>query len=323
MALSESRNTDVQEAAVILRHGGLVAFPTETVYGLGADAGNPAAVARLYAVKARPRNHPLIVHIGNAGQLERWANDVPALARRLAERFWPGPLTLILRRSARVPDAVTGGQETVGLRVPDHPLALALLAAFGGGIAAPSANRFGRLSPTTAAHVRSELGDAVDRILDGGPCRVGIESTIVDLSTGRPRLLRPGAITPTELEAAMGEPLAEVVGDRPRVSGSLASHYAPQTPLRLVPATALPAEVTRRLGNGERVAVLARTVSLQPAPCVWQPMPTEPAAYMHDLYAQLRALDSLQLDCLLVEAPPPAAAWRAVQDRLARAAHPD
>ena len=310
----------VQEAAAILRRGGLVAFPTETVYGLGADAENPEAVARIFATKGRPANHPVIVHIGCAEQLEHWAADIPPLAWQLVQRFWPGPLTLILKRHARVSDAVTGGQDTVGLRVPDHPVALALLAAFGGGIAAPSANRFGRLSPTAAAHVRAELGDTVDYILDGGPCQVGIESTILDLSGGYPRQLRPGAITPAEIEAVLGQPLAAALGDAPRVPGALPSHYAPQTPLALIPSHDLKAEVTRRLKKGERVAVLARVAAAPPVNCVWQVMPADPAGYARELYARLRALDALRADCLLIEAPPHEAAWQAVRDRLARAA---
>ena len=311
----------VQEAAAILRRGGLVAFPTETVYGLGADAENPEAVVRIFAAKGRPANHPVIVHIGRAEQLEHWAADIPPLAWRLAQRFWPGPLTLILKRHARVSDAVTGGQDTVGLRVPDHPVALALLAAFGGGIAAPSANRFGRLSPTAAAHVRAELGDTVDYItLDGGPCRVGIESTILDLSGGHPRQLRPGAIMAAALEVVLGQPLAAALGDAPRVPGALPSHYAPQTPLALIPSNDLKAEVTRRLKKGERVAVLARVAATPPVNCVWQVMPADPGAYARELYARLRALDALRADRLLIEAPPHGAAWQAVRDRLARAA---
>ena len=320
MSSTAEMNIAIQEAAAILRRGGLVAFPTETVYGLGADAENPAAVARLFAAKGRPVNHPVIVHIGRAELLAQWAADIPPSARRLAQRFWPGPLTLVLKRAARVPDAVTGGQDTVGLRVPDHPVALALLAAFGGGIAAPSANRFGWLSPTTAAHVRTELGEAVDYIVDGGPCRVGIESTILDVSGARPRLLRPGAITPAEIEAVLGAPLAGPSGDAPRSPGALPSHYAPRTPLVLVPIEDLQAEVARRLEKGERVAVLARFAATTPANCIWQVMPIDPGGYAHELYARLHALDALHADRLLIEAPPPDAPWEAVRDRLARAA---
>ena len=201
---------DLDRAVELLKAGELVGIPTETVYGLGADAANPAAVAKIFAAKGRPADHPLIVHIPGASHLERWAVDIPDLAYELAEDFWPGPLTLILRRAPGVPDAVTGGQDTVGLRVPGHPVALDLLRAFAaaggsGGIAAPSANRFGRISPTTADHVREELGDAVALVLDGGACAVGIESTIIDLSSGKPMLLRPGHITPAAIEAVCGE----------------------------------------------------------------------------------------------------------------------
>ncbi len=312
----------VEEAAAVLRRGGLVAFPTETVYGLGADAENPSAVARIFAVKGRPAGHPLIVHIGSIALLDRWAVAIPVLAWRLAERFWPGPLTLILKRSRRVPDVVTGGQDTVGLRVPDHPVAAALLEAFGGGIAAPSANRFGRVSPTTAAHVREELGEAVDCVLDGGPCQVGIESTILDLSGARPRLLRPGAVVPEALAEILGAmPARPAPGERmPRVPGALRTHYAPRTPLNLVHAEALAPEIEQRLARGERVAVLARTTASVPQRCVWRVMPSDPQGYARELYAQLRALDALGVDRLLVEVPPDTTAWKAVRDRLARAA---
>ena len=310
----------VEEAATILCRGGLVAFPTETVYGLGADAENPEAVARIFAAKGRPANHPVIVHIGHVGLLERWAADIPPSALRLAQHFWPGPLTLILKRSTRVPDAVTGGQETVGLRMPDHPVALALLAAFGGGLAAPSANRFGRLSPTTAEHVRAELGASVDYVVDGGPCRVGIESTVLDLSGVHPRQLRPGAITAAEIEAVLGEPLAAPSGEAPRSPGMLHSHYAPQTALMLVAPNDLQGKIKQCLENGERVAVLARSAAPTLTNCIWQIMPDDPGAYAHKLYARLRELDALQVDRLLVEALPQKAAWLAVRDRLARAA---
>ncbi|MFY9343194.1 MAG: L-threonylcarbamoyladenylate synthase [Planctomycetota bacterium] len=330
--MTSTADTDVavQQAVATLRRGGLVAFATETVYGLGADAESPEAVARVFAAKGRPAHHPLIVHIGRAEQLDRWAADAPPSARRLARRFWPGPLTLVVKRAARVPDAVTGGQDTVGLRVPDHPVALALLTAFGGGIAAPSANRFGRLSPTTAAHVRTDLGEAVDYVLDGGSCRVGIESTILDVSGARPRLLRPGAITSAELEAVLGAPLAGPSGDAPRSPGALPAHYAPRTPLVLVPLADLQAEVARRLENNECVAVLTRCAATpaewpfagSPAftRCVWQVMPADPRGYARELYARLRGLDTLRADRILVEAPPPDAPWQAVRDRLTRAA---
>lgn len=314
-------DTAVQEAAAILRRGGLVAFPTETVYGLGADAANPEAVARIFAAKGRPADHPVIVHIGSAAQLEQWASDIPPAASQLAQRFWPGPLTLILKRHPRVSDAVTGGQDTIGLRVPGHPLALALLSAFGGGIAAPSANRFGRVSPTAAAHVREELGEAVDCILDGGDCQVGIESTILDLSGGAPRLLRPGAITAAEIEAELGQTLATVADDAPRVSGALPSHYAPGTPLSLIAAEDLNTEIKTYLGQDKRVAVMARRTAPPGTQCVWQVMPSDATAYAHELYARLRELDALHVDRLLIEAVPTDVSWQAVQDRLTRAAH--
>jgi len=310
----------MQEAAEALRGGGLVAFPTETVYGLGADAENPAAVARIFAAKGRPAEHPLIVHIANPGQLTHWAKDIPPAAWLLAQRYWPGPLTLILRRASRVPDIVTGGQDTVGLRVPDHPLALALLKAFGGGIAAPSANRFGRVSPTTAAHVREELGEAMDFILDGGPCRVGIESTILDLSGHQPRLLRPGAVTIAEIEAILEQPIAQSGNDAPRAPGMLHSHYAPETPICLVPAANLDTAARRRLAQGQRAAVLAMPATLLATACHRQDMPTHPAGWARALYARLRALDAQRFDCILIEVPPIGADWQAVRDRLERAA---
>ena len=310
----------MQRAAEILRSGGLVVFPTETVYGLGADAENPAAVARIFAAKGRPADHPLIVHMARRDHLSQWSRDIPPAAFVLARRYWPGPLTLILHRACRVPDRVTGGQDTVGLRVPDHPLALMLLEAFSGGIAAPSANRFGQVSPTTVAHVREELGDAMDFILDGGPCRVGIESTILDLSGHQPRLLRPGAITLAEIEAVLEQPVIPQGNDALRAPGMLRSHYAPRTPLYLVPTGHLKAEICRRLRQGQRVGVLAMPATQLPESCLRHHMPPHPAGWARELYAQLRALDQQGLDGLVIEAPPSSADWQAVSDRLARAA---
>jgi L-threonylcarbamoyladenylate synthase len=317
----------IQTAVILLRAGELVAFPTETVYGLGADALNPVAVARIFAAKGRPSDHPLIVHLPAGAHLDDWARDIPEAARRLAQAFWPGPLTLILQRHPKVPDAVTGGQDTVGLRVPKHPLALQLLAAFGSGIAAPSANRYGRISPTTAQHVREELGGRVPLILDGGPCQVGIESTILDLSRGRPVLLRPGGIDPEALAGVLGE-RPEIAHQHkpedeaaPRVSGSHAAHYAPRTPLELVPGECLAAAVAARAAQGARPAVLARRGPIEIAgEFVWLEAPADPAGYAHDLYANLRSLDYAECDVILVEAPPAADAWLAVSDRLLRAA---
>jgi L-threonylcarbamoyladenylate synthase len=314
----------IETAATILRQGGLVAFPTETVYGLGADAANETALRRLFAAKGRPADHPVIVHIRGLEDLSRWAAIVPPPAVRLAERFWPGPLTMILPRAAHVPDLVTGGQPTVGLRVPGHPLALALLAFFGGGIAAPSANRFGRISPTCAEHVRAELGGAVDFILDGGPCRVGVESTIVDLSGARPAILRPGAITAAEVSEAIGEKVSVSARGEKRAPGTLEAHYAPRTPLFLVEADRLEAEAARALASGRKVAALARR---DPPPALagcagvlWHAAPAAPEGYARALYAALRDLDERGAAAILVEAPPEGEAWVAVRDRLSRAA---
>jgi L-threonylcarbamoyladenylate synthase len=318
---------DIPKAAELLRRGELVAFPTETVYGLGADALNPAAVAKIFAAKGRPADHPLIVHLPLNANLTQWARELPPAAEKLAFAFWPGPLTLILKRQRRVPDAVTGGQDTVGLRVPDHPIARDLLAHFAGGIAAPSANRFGHISPTTAEHVRQELGERVSLILDGGPCSVGIESTIVDLSRGAPRILRPGAIGATAIEEMLDRPVpvgpADDDDDVPRVSGALPGHYAPRTPLALVPPEELARAVTARLAQGLRVAVLGREVHPNARPehrLYWQRALTDPSGYAHDLYAHLRSLDAAAVDLILVEHPPQEAIWDAVNDRLERAA---
>lgn len=311
----------IDDAVAVLRAGGLVAFPTETVYGLGADASNSDAVKKIYAAKGRPRNHPLIVHVADAQQAGAWAAHFPAAAQRLAERYWPGPLTLILPRAAHVSDLITGGQETVALRVPSHPIAQALLRAFGGGIAAPSANRYGRVSATTAEHVRSELGAAVDCVLDGGASDVGIESTIVDVSDKQPALLRPGHITARELEDTLGHALAAANAESPRAPGTLAKHYAPQTPLVVVEAdlvVELAASMTRQ---GQKVAVLARSAR-QPLleGLLWFAAPDDAARYAHDLYANLRALDAAACNAILVEQPPLEPAWAAIQDRLMRAA---
>jgi len=303
-----------------LRAGRLVGFPTETVYGLGADAGNPDAVRRIFAAKGRPADHPVIVHLYDTGELGRWARSVPEGARKLAATFWPGPLTLILPRAPNVADVVTGGQDSVGLRVPAHPVARALLRAFGGGIAAPSANRFGRISPTTAQHVADDLGDAVAQILDGGACAVGIESTIVAFVGDVPVLLRPGGIDAHDLHRVLGR-TPDVAGDAaPRASGTLASHYAPRTPADLVGANALRAEILQLGARDESIAVLARTVA-RPSDFagVWLRAPADAAAFAHDLYANLRTLDAANADVILIERVPDDDGWLAVRDRLDRA----
>lgn len=308
-------NKDIARAAHILRSGGLVAFPTETVYGLGADASSAAAMAKLYAVKRRPADHPVIVHFASADAAFGWAREVPESARKLAKAFWPGPLTLVLKRSQKAQDFVTGGQETVGLRLPSHPVARELLQLFGRGVAAPSANRFGRVSPTTAAHVRDDLGGDVDLVLEGGPTEVGIESTILDLSGAGPVLLRPGRISRQELEQVLGSPVLEKSAGSPRHSGGLERHYAPHTPARLVPSYDLDKEIARLK---EKVALLAFS---RPDERVdyWLRMPRDPHAYAQKLYAALRELDTAGCAEILVEAPPEAPEWAAVGDRLKRA----
>lgn len=301
----------IEEAVAALRAGKLVAFPTETVYGLGADARSRAAVARSFEAKGRPADHPLIVHLADAGQVDAWARSVPDSARLLLERFAPGPLTLILRKRDDVPDAVTGGQPTIGLRVPDHPIAHALLEMFDGGIAAPSANRFGSVSPTTAAHVALELGDSVELILDGGPCRVGLESTIVDLSGDAPALLRPGGVSAEAIEEVLGRPLdgtSEV-----RAPGGLRSHYAPRAMVIAVDSRELEAVVKAQAG---RVVVLADR-DVPGAERIDLPSDTSEAAYR--LYLALREVDERGFDVAVVALPPPVGLGRAISDRLRRA----
>jgi L-threonylcarbamoyladenylate synthase len=311
----------IARAAEVLRAGGLVAFPTETVYGLGADASNADAVKKIYAAKGRPRNHPLIVHAASAARAWDWALETPDAATRLALRFWPGPLTLVLKRAAHVSDLVTGGQDTVALRVPSHPVAQALLHAFGGGIAAPSANRYGRVSATTADHVRAELGADIDLVLDGGACDVGIESTIVDVSGAQPALLRPGSISVRELEETLGSTLAAASASSPRAPGALAKHYAPQTPLMLMEADLLPELAASMSRQGAAVAVLARSALRPLLPnLTWIAAPHDVEGYAHDLYANLRALDESGSSAILVEQPPLELAWAAIHDRLTRAA---
>jgi L-threonylcarbamoyladenylate synthase len=302
---------EIRRAAEILRAGGLVAFPTETVYGLGADASSAAAVAKLYAAKRRPADHPVIVHFASAQAAFSFAREIPVAAHNLARRFWPGPLTLILKRSSLAKDFVTGGQDCVGVRVPSHPVAQQLLHVFGGGIAAPSANEFGRVSATTAAHVDVD----VDMVLDGGPSEIGIESTIVDLSSGSPSILRPGFISREEIEKISGGKIESPNASPPRHSGGLERHYAPATPLKLVAAHALDAEIAR----GGKVAVLAFS---RPDERVdfWIRVPREPRAYARRLYAALRELDSAGCGTILIETPPDTAEWTAVWDRLQRAA---
>lgn len=340
-------NPEILAAAQALQRGNLVALPTETVYGLGADATNPDALKKIFAAKGRPSDHPLIVHIAKGAPLGHWAVQIPDAAHKLIDEFWPGPLTLILKRGKGIPLDVTGGQETVGIRCPAHPMAQALLTVFAkigsGVVAAPSANKFGHVSPTNAQHVRDEFGSAIGQsiyLLDGGACKVGIESTILDLSRGKLVLLRPGAISREQIRDVTGDvPLMsdETVAAKneaaaPRVSGSLAAHYAPLTPLKLLAAEPLKAEMDSMLDSGKRVAVLAFAAppKMNPSPVgvgirnarrlVWITGDHDAVGYAQGLYANLRTLDAAATSVILVEAPPKSAPWDAVNDRLSRAA---
>jgi L-threonylcarbamoyladenylate synthase len=311
----------ILRAVDVLRRGGLVAFPTETVYGLGADASNADAVHHLFVVKGRPADHPVIVHLADVVQLDEWAASVPASARALAGAFWPGPLTVIVPRSVRVSDAVTGGRHTVGLRVPSQPLAHALLAAFGGAIAAPSANRFGRVSPTTAADVRADLGDDVDVVLDGGPCRVGVESTIVDCTRDEPVIARLGGVTQDAIEEVLGQPIAVLDRGDVAAPGTLEHHYAPNARVHVVGEGDVRLRAISLLTTGARVALLAMHPpdGLPKGLIVLDP-PRDTAEYAHVLYARLRESDAREVDHVLVVPPPAEGIGAAVADRLARAA---
>mgnify|MGYP000023424233 CR=1 FL=1 len=323
---------DVDKAAIaaaarLLEGGSLVALPTETVYGLGADAENPAAVARIYAAKGRPMDHPVIVHIAPGADLDYWATGIPHEARELADAFWPGPLTMILKRAPHIPDAVSGGQDTVGIRCPSHPVAIALLQAFKGGkggVAAPSANKFGNVSPTTAQHVRDEFGadGTVAAILDGGQSQVGIESTIVDLSrlaTHGPVLLRPGHISADAIAAVIDSMPAAPDAAAPRASGTLESHYAPHTPVAMQDGAELQATLDKLHAAGRKVALIH--YSEFPQAHAEVRLPSSPEGFAHALYAALRAMDQAGADVILVEAPPRGGEWLGVNDRLRRAAH--
>jgi L-threonylcarbamoyladenylate synthase len=329
----------IEPAVRILLDGGLVALPTETVYGLGADATNPVAVRRIFEVKGRPLGHPLIVHVSSGRSLDAWAAYVPEPARLLVERFWPGPLTLVLARRGDVPDVVTGGRDTVALRAPDHPMAQDLLHRLDGrtggsaGIAAPSANRFGRVSPTTAAHVRADLGGDVDLILDGGPSRVGVESTIVDLSADRPVVLRLGGVTVDALAEVLGErpEVADVwttpQGEGPKAPGMSVAHYAPRARVVLVDDVGAFAQelvirlVGEALAKGERVAVLAPGVVDGLPPDAVELEPVGPADhYAQVLYDRLRQADRLGVDVIVAVPPGPGGLGESVRDRLSRAA---
>ncbi|MFF3785659.1 L-threonylcarbamoyladenylate synthase [Streptomyces sp. NPDC001933] len=316
--------SEIEKAAGVLRAGGLVALPTETVYGLGANAEDPAAVSRIFQVKGRPPSHPLIVHIGSAELLDDWVEDVPATARLLAERFWPGPLTLVLRRGHRVPLEATGGLQTVAVRVPDHPVALALLSAFGGGVTAPSANRFGSVSPTTASDVRAELGDAVDFVLDGGSCEVGVESTIVDATGDTPSILRPGGVTREDLEAVLGCPISVPSTSSVRVPGQHPSHYAPRARVMLVEAEKVvsEAELAQELGHQVGVLLPPFFTGVPVKAHAVVTVPGSMAAYARGLYGFLRDLDRRGCDLIVASLPVEEGLGLAIADRLRRAAGP-
>ncbi|MEP7314915.1 MAG: L-threonylcarbamoyladenylate synthase [Pseudomonadota bacterium] len=315
---------ELEAAVEALRDGELVAFPTETVYGLGANAANPAAVRKVFELKGRPPSHPVIVHIDDRKYLHRWAREITPQAEKLAEAFWPGPLTLVLPRADGVHDVVTGGQDSIAIRIPSHPMAQQLLNAFGGGIAAPSANRYGRLSATRPEHVRDEFGDAVRVVLDGGESQVGLESTIVSCVGEVARLLRPGAVTLAQLRRVLGEVLVGADSTSPRVPGSPLAHYAPLTPVALVPGGELDGLADSLSDGGQRIAVLAQRLPLKTYQYVtWINAGKRADAYAHDLYANLRALDKAGCARILVQEVPGDERWDAVRDRLVRAAAND
>lgn len=313
----------INKAVEILARGGLVAFPTETVYGLGADATNVNAIASLYALKGRPTSHPSIVHLASTAQLEQWCVDVPDQAILLAAMFWPGPLTMVLKRAPGVSDALTGGQDTIAVRIPSHPVARKLLEAFGRGIAAPSANRFGRISPTSAEDVRAEFANEV-MVLDGGRCQVGIESTIIDLSGGSPRILRPGMILEESIKVALSEIESGSGGEHhaPRVPGDLPSHYAPEKPVQLVESSLLQETVAKLSSDGRNPGVLILSGEVvTDAGEARVAMSCSPDVYAFALYKNLRIMDgNAEVDVIVIERPPSNPEWAAIADRLTRAA---
>lgn len=315
--------TTALQAAAHIRAGELVAFPTETVYGLGADASNDAAVAKIFAAKGRPADHPLIVHIASSAQVPDYASSVPPFAERLIAAFWPGPLTVILPRKPGVATAAAGGQNSIGLRCPAHPLALEFLEACRTGVAGPSANKFGRVSPTTAQHVRQEFGDAL-MLLDGGPCSVGIESSIVDCTRGQPVLLRPGVLTRAQLSAACGQAVLsadEVTDDAPRAPGTLESHYAPNAKVRLMTAIAIQTALDLLGSEAAHIAVYARSiVRIKSSHVMYRRMPDDALSAAEQLFAVLRDFDAQGVKLIWIEPVPDAFEWDGVRDRLARAA---
>ncbi|MBS7806058.1 L-threonylcarbamoyladenylate synthase [Variovorax sp. PCZ-1] len=349
MSLEIMADLSVLDGAKRIAAGELLAFPTETVYGLGANAASDAAVAKIFAAKGRPADHPLIVHVSDAASALHFACAIPDFAQRLMTAFWPGPLTVIVPRKSGVASASAGGQDSIGLRCPAHPVARELLAECAKlgvmGVSAPSANKFGKVSPTTAAHVRAEFGDAVP-VLDGGACDVGIESTIIDCTRGAPVLLRPGVLTPAQLEAAMGQALlsnnehsaqdtrrqdaentpkttqkSDLQQPAPRASGTLASHYAPRAPLRLMDAKTLQTALDLLGSEGKNIAVYARApLQAKSTHIILRRMPQDAMSTAQQLFAVLREFDAQNVRLIWVETVPEDAAWDGVRDRLQRAA---
>ena len=310
----------IEHAADLLRQGRLVAFPTETVYGLGADASNPEAVSKIFVAKGRPADHPVIVHIATINELNQWVSHIPESALVLAQAFWPGPLTIIFNKKASVSNIVTGGQNTIALRIPGNPVALQLLTSFGGGIAAPSANRFGHVSPTLASHVAEEFGDSIDYILDGEACTVGIESTIIDLSTDTPTVLRPGRISISQLRARLQTEVYLAEKAEIRAPGMLAVHYAPETKAVLCDKNHMLNRYDEKIAQGNSVGVLTYSSAMSTRECLHQrQLPSKAKDYEPAIYNALRELDKLKLDIILIEQPPATEIWSAVNDRLRKA----
>ena len=321
---TQSPDWQMKQAANLLRDGKLVAFPTETVYGLGADANNPAAIAKVFVAKNRPSNHPLIVHIAALKQLSDWATDIPPAAMTLAKNFWPGPLTMILTKKAGVADIITAKQNTIAIRLPNHPLTLAMLQQFGGAIVGPSANIHGHISPTCAEHVQADLGNKVDLILNGDDCNIGIESTIVSFVNNIPAILRQGSITAEDITNALHTKVSTNTHGQPTSSGMLKSHYAPNQPLLLVKANKLFSTATHLLQQNKTFAIMSTSpqplqYQTQYPNCMWQQMPITSQQYAQSLYAVLHNLEQTLVDCILVEQPPSNNQWAAIIDRLQRA----
>ena len=313
--------SDIDNAVKILQKGGLVVFPTETVYGLGADAKNPDAVSAIFQAKQRPAKHPIIVHIGTINEMHNWGTNIPEDTFALVRRYWPGPLTLVLKRASDVTEIISGGQDTVALRMPSHPVALELLRAFGSGIAAPSANMYGKLSPTSLDNLSANIRNAADAILDGGHCEIGIESTIVDLSNAEPRILRPGVISLEEIKRALGKKVLSSSGFNMRFPGGCKVHYAPNAPLLLVPSDELVARIAEYRRMQAKVAVISSSIVAVPPCYTHRFIPPAPSEWARQLYSALAELDRIQPERIIIELPPNGPDWEGVRDRLFRASN--